>query len=1569
MRAVFSVRLRHQLVLALLCLLPIAVAHGANKTPDAPTPLVVRAFDLAANQDQPVLCFTLSQTVARRPDMPLESFIGAEPETKLSAVPRNNRLCVTGFTFGDSYTITLKSGLPGVSGVLAADAVFRIQIPNRPPEFDFAAAGGDLLPRLGNDGLPIRSVNVPKIDIDLFRIDDADIAADRFRSPLTAADLQTFAPTHGEHIWHGTIEPKADANHDAVTFVPVQQAIGTPKPGIYVASAHRSGVPADPAELLPTQYFLISDIGIAAYRGVDSLTVWVRSLSTANAATGTDIALIGRNNRELARGHADDNGFVRFEGDALRGAGGETPSAIFAYGQSGDFAMLSLDARQDATPIPAGRVLFYPDRDTYRPGGTASILALLRTVQGAAIPKVPLAFTVFRPNGAVFSTETLTDQGGGYDIAVTIPKTGSTGTWRIAAHGIDKADVAGDATFAVAANGPDRLTAGISADAGVLDPAQSTNFAVQAQYPDGAAAPDTPGELKVSVATAAMPFPAFPAFSFGLVDENVQPTATEPVRFTTDPSGKAVLPVKVTAPPLATKPLEATVTARLFDAGGRTAQHSVSIPVVSQNLILGIRAAPGPVFADQTAHFEVIAVSPDGARQEKAGAGWEILRQESAPSWDWNGTRFVFRPIVRNTHVTGGVIDIPANAPASLDTKLSPGRYQIEVFDPTGEAISSAHFMVGWAAADTGRPDAVDIKPAKPFYHAGETAEFFVKPPYDADVALVSADPRIRGATVQHIQAAGAAMRLDIPQDVGAGMQLFATALAPADAATPNLTRRAFTQLPLQADPADRQLTLKMALPPTTTPESTVQIPLSVAGANDETVFVRVVATDDDGSEGDTQDTGSPFAALIAANGEAVTAFDNYGKIITASGLSNGAMRVVETAKHPAPHGNAPNKTPGNATTIASGIVALDKNGTGKVALAIPDFTGKLKIVATAWSTGRTGQTSASLPVHYPLTVGLTLPPRLAPDDRADLTLTLDNVDGPRGEYHIALQAKGGVALPSEGDLTANLAEHEHRTLPLTILARDEKPGEVTLSVSGPNGIKFDRHFAMTVGQPLPRIVRHAQLTIKPGATLAADAALGAGLRPERTNVYLAAGIGTDFELNGLSQELRHKQLMSSDQIVGQGSAYLAAPNVLKNLKFQDDAKSQLALAVQVLAAFQTSDGGFSRWAPGDSDPWLSAIVADFLTRCRAAGVPVSDTMMDEVLGYLARQVAPISGTAEIPGNPTAVAEAAYAAKILAATGRFDLLRLRYFNDRLQSAIHEPVAAGFIAGAFAILGDKASAAAGFARAMALPGDTGAIGGIASELDSQAIVTALALESGAVAQPLIESALGKLSAVAGTHRQFTTSEATWLFRATALLQPSDGNVRLKIGDKEAAQPHALWIAGSSVQPIKNLGDKPLHVSLTVLGDPALSEVKDQGYELQRAFFDMSGKPVDAANVHQNDILVVVLSGRFAGQGEAHPMIVDPLAAGWTIEAAEIADPANRYPWLKDLTGTSHAQADDGRYVAVPKLTGERHEFKVAYVVRAAVTGQFGLPGTLIEDTAQPAQMARTAAGRTRVDPAP
>src|SRR6185437_11843517 len=154
-------------------LLPIAITlltpHAGLADPASP--VEVQRYELTANQDTPELCFILSESVARRPATPLESFVTTDPAATLSATPRNDRLCLTGFSFGNSYSITLKGGLPGIAGQLAKDTQFRVDIPNRPPELDFAAQG-EVLPRLGGEGLPIRSVNVPKIEVRISRVAD-----------------------------------------------------------------------------------------------------------------------------------------------------------------------------------------------------------------------------------------------------------------------------------------------------------------------------------------------------------------------------------------------------------------------------------------------------------------------------------------------------------------------------------------------------------------------------------------------------------------------------------------------------------------------------------------------------------------------------------------------------------------------------------------------------------------------------------------------------------------------------------------------------------------------------------------------------------------------------------------------------------------------------------------------------------------------------------------------------------------------------------------------------------------------------------------------------------------------------------------------------------------------------------------------------------------------------------------------------------------------------------------------------------------------------------------------------
>jgi uncharacterized protein YfaS (alpha-2-macroglobulin family) len=562
------------------------------------------------------------------------------------------------------------------------------------------------------------------------------------------------------------------------------------------------------------------------------------------------------------------------------------------------------------------------------------------------------------------------------------------------------------------------------------------------------------------------------------------------------------------------------------------------------------------------------------------------------------------------------------------------------------------------------------------------------------------------------------------------------------------------------------------------------------------------------------------------------------------------------------------------------------------------------------------------------------------------------------GEYRVRLRAEGAVALQDDNEIVLNLAEHEQRLQSVTILGRTVGAGTITVSVKGPNGIAFDHALAVGVRAPVPPVTRHVALTLKQGASSPLDTALTSGLRPETVMLSVAASTTGSFDLPGLARELRQLDYQSTEAIVDQATPSLAAPSVAADLQ----------LAVRRLFDSQGADGGFTLWGAGASDPWLTAYVAEFLSRARNAGASIPEAPFSRALDYLAMSsvLEPAPGGPDQP--PAALESAAYASKVLAINKRLDIFQLRYFSDRIMPAVHAPVTIALLAASFAILDDKGGAASLFAQAQAAsapPSDA-----FGSDLRDHALLAALMAESGAVAPAASQAALARAFADSAAHRQFSAQEAAWIFRAASALPPDSGVVNLKIGDKVfkgGAVDLPPRAGEATLSAIKNLGDTPVRAAVTISGLPAQTEVREaSSYEVQRAFFDTTGKAVEPMNLRQNDMIVVVVSGRYSGQSEARPVVIDSLPAGWEMEAASIADPGARYPWLKDLSGETAASFEGGVYNAAPILAGDKHEFKIAYVIRAATRGQFAMPGTLVEDMAQPALSARGVAGRTKID---
>ncbi len=79
-----------------------------------------------------------------------------------------------------------------------------------------------------------------------------------------------------------------------MTALPVGEAVGSFEPGVYVITARVPGR-GEPA----TQWFIVTDLGLATIGGTDGLHVSLRALSDAGAVEGATVRLVARNNEVL----------------------------------------------------------------------------------------------------------------------------------------------------------------------------------------------------------------------------------------------------------------------------------------------------------------------------------------------------------------------------------------------------------------------------------------------------------------------------------------------------------------------------------------------------------------------------------------------------------------------------------------------------------------------------------------------------------------------------------------------------------------------------------------------------------------------------------------------------------------------------------------------------------------------------------------------------------------------------------------------------------------------------------------------------------------------------------------------------------------------------------------------------------------------------------------------------------------------------------------------------------------------------------------------------------------------
>src|ERR1700712_95366 len=315
-----------------------------------------RLLDYTVDSDSasPRACFQFSEDLAKRVDF--APFLALAGSDKPALTSEGRQLCVDGLKHGERYNINLRAGLPStVKEGLPKSAEFNVYVSDRKPFVRFNSRAY-VLPRTGQRGIPVVSVNTPAVNINVFRIGDRNlintVVDSDFQKTLSKYQLSDLGGERGVKVWTGELATAMTLNQDVTTAFPVDQALGDLQPGVYVMTATPKSPGSDDDGTLATQWFIVSDMGLTAFSGNDGIHVFVNSLASTEAVGKAEVKLVARNNEILATRKTDDAGHVLFEAGLARGEGGLSPALLTVTSEKADYAFLSLKTSPFALPAP-----------------------------------------------------------------------------------------------------------------------------------------------------------------------------------------------------------------------------------------------------------------------------------------------------------------------------------------------------------------------------------------------------------------------------------------------------------------------------------------------------------------------------------------------------------------------------------------------------------------------------------------------------------------------------------------------------------------------------------------------------------------------------------------------------------------------------------------------------------------------------------------------------------------------------------------------------------------------------------------------------------------------------------------------------------------------------------------------------------------------------------------------------------------------------------------------------------------------------------------------------------------
>ncbi|CAA6815704.1 MAG: Alpha-2-macroglobulin [uncultured Thiotrichaceae bacterium] len=1487
------------------------------------------------------------------------------------------------------YRIQVRPGIESASGLkLQSPGDFKVKTRDIKSAFDFAARGS-ILPAQLTEGLPIRVVNVPELDIEFLRV-----KPEKLKSVLRSMRLDhsirswKLNEVHDltESVYSGRYTTDARRNARETMLLPVESIAALKEPGLYFAVMREPGRFTESAYRIT--HFVVTNIGLHARLYKKKLEVFARELSSGKQLA--DVALKLHGAEEILQAETDEKGHGTFD---FR----PKAASLLTAELEGQFAFLDLrEAAIDLSDYPVtglpDKVLtpfVYAPRDLYRPGELVDLSVLLRNRDGLPEAVKNLNLRLVRPDAKLLLENNLVahdEKLGYFSYQFTIPAAAPTGLWRaeVRISSKDKSP-AQVFSFNVEEFMPERMKLSLSNDKKLLEKSERQVIAVQGDYLYGA--PAAGNKLKATrvMALDRHPVVAYKDYYFGNPEDEKRLVRKALDEIKLDEKGSGFLDIDPVAAGI-TSALKLKVIANLSEPGGRVVTRSIDDAYWPAKSMVGIAPAfkEDVVERDSEAQFNIVRVNAEGVLLAGENLSATLIKEDYEYFWEYNEQEGWTRKEIRNEYpLTQQKFTVVAGEKSSLVFPVAYGRYRLEVEDSDTGLKSVYAFHAGWSGeqAVSDRPDKVELQLDKKAYKAGETVELKILPSSDAEAVVTVEGDSLLWSEVVSLSTKGTTVSIPVGDDWARhDLYISVAAFRPSGDQKSITPGRALgiVHLPLQRE--ERKLNLSITAPGKVLPEQKVKILISSDDLKGESAIMSLAAVDVGVLNITDYKTPDPWAFFFDQRKYSVDLYDDYGKIIDV--VEGKSIRQRFGGGSTGSAGGARSRADIKVISLFQDRVSFDEQGQAEVELYIPGFDGQLRLMVVGASEQKMGSAEKDMLVASPVVASLSGPRFLASGDSSFLMVELNNVSDSEQPVQLDVAANKFVDFV-DVDSVFVLKPGQKELLKLPIAAgQNFGVGQIRLKMTGKDFVA-NRDLEMELRPPYPGQRKRDSKEVLAGAEHVIPGDFVDAILPETLQAQLTVSSVPPLPVGSALRDLLKYPYGCLEQTTSGAYPYLfldadATDRWGLSPLTMEQRNDRIQAALLNLTGMQLGNGFFTLWGSyGSAEHWLTPYVADFLLDAQRQGFSVPVGLSQRTLKRLEATLQegysrPVSryGFSDHPEH-MGFAARAYAAYVLARENRASLGTLRTLLKNEASKAVSGLPLVHLGLALILQGDKPKGNEAIQRGLKLFRDKDVyLGDYGSQLRDRAMMLyQLLLNKQKIDDLAVQ--LKILSELVYERNYFSTQEQVFIYLLSRELEKRAGDswkARLVMNEQtlelSQAGDYLRILTADDFKSIKLVSqhDKPLYMSLDVQGYPKQAPAEQsKPVAIKREWFALDGKKVPEQSVKLGDLLLTRLTVK-SEKTLNDALIVDLLPSGFEIENTNLLD--NQVLQSVKLEGMSRPVLDlisdtslkteefrDDRYVAALKLNADatHHLF---YMVRVITGGNTVIPPPYMEDMYRP-----------------